>query len=143
MTEDGSPQPARDFTLEILKMNELDPLVTDRQFFNALVDGSVEDLDQILADDFVLIEVMGGSEVAKSSLLGAIKEGQLKFETIEPADMRVRLYRTTAVITGRTQMRGRLGETPFATKSRYTHVYVAQEGRWRLVAAQGTQIAGE
>jgi hypothetical protein len=123
--------------------DELDPLVTDRQFFSALVDGSVKNLDQILADDFVLIEVMGGSEVSKSSLLGVIESGQLKFEAIEPADRRVRLYRTIAVVTGRTQMRTRLGETLFAIESRYTHVYVEQEGRWRLVAAQGTQIAGE
>jgi hypothetical protein len=123
--------------------HKLDPLVNDRQFFSALVDASVKDLDQILADDFVLIEVMGGSEVSKSSLLGAIESGQLKFETIEPADGRVRFYRTTAVVTGRTQMNARLGETPFAIRSRYTHVYVEQEGRWRLVAAQGTQIAGE
>jgi hypothetical protein len=123
--------------------DELDPLVTDRQFFSALVAGSAEDLDQILADDFVLVEVMGGSEVSKSSLLGAIESGQLKFETIEPADRHVRLYRTTAVITGRTQMSTRLGETLFAIRSRYTHVYVEQEGRWRMVAAQGTQIAGE
>jgi hypothetical protein len=123
--------------------DELDPLVTDRQFFSALVDGSVKDLDQILADDFVLIEVMGGSEVSKSSLLGAIESGQLKFEAIAPADSRVRSYRTTAVVTGFTQMSVRFGETPFAIRSRYTHVYVEQEGRWRLVAAQGTQIAGE
>jgi hypothetical protein len=123
--------------------DELDPLVADRQFFSALVDGSAKDLDQILADDFVLIEVMGGSEVSKSSLLGAIESGQLKFEAIEPADRRVRLYRTTAVVTGRTEMSARLGETPFAIRSRYTHLYVEQEGRWRLVAAQGTQIAGE
>jgi hypothetical protein len=44
--------------------DEIDPLVTDGQFFSALVDGSVEELDQILADDFVLVEVMGGSEVS-------------------------------------------------------------------------------
>ena len=124
--------------------HELDPLVTDRQFFSALVDGSVKDLDQILADDFVLIEVMGGSEVSKSSLLGAIESGQLKFETIEPADGRAfGCIGTTAVVTGRTQMSARLGETPFAIRSRYTHVYVEQEGRWQLVAAQGTQIAEE
>ena len=123
--------------------DELDPLVTDRQFFSALVAGSVEDLDQIWADDFVLIEVMGGSEVTKSSLLGAIESGHLKFQAIEPAEIRVRLYQPTALVTGRTQMSGRLGENPFAAKSRYTHVYVAQEGCWRLVAAQGTQIAGE
>lgn len=123
--------------------HELDPLVADRQFFTALVDGSVKDLDQILADDFVLIEVMGGSEVSKSSLLGAIESGELKFETIEPADGRVRLYGTTAVVTGRTHMSARLGETAFAIRSRYTHVYVEQEGRWQLVTAQGTQIAEE
>jgi hypothetical protein len=123
--------------------DQINPLVTDGQFFNALVDGSVEDLHQILADDFVLIEVMGGSEVTKLSLLEAIGSGQLKFEAIQPADTRLRLYRTTAVVTGRTQMSARLGDTPIAIKSRYTHVYVEQEGRWRLVAAQGTQIAGE
>jgi predicted DNA-binding protein YlxM (UPF0122 family) len=123
--------------------DELDPLVTDRQFFSALVDESVKVLDQVLADDFVLIEVMGGSEVSKSSLIGAIESGQLKFEAIEPADRSLRLYQTTAVVTGRMQMSVRLGETLFAIRSRYTHVYVEQEGRWRLAAAQGTQIAGE
>jgi hypothetical protein len=123
--------------------DEPGPLVTDRQFFSALVDGSAEDLDRILADDFVLIEVMGGSEITKSSLLEAIKSGQLKFDVVEPADTRVRLYQTSAVVTGRTQMSARLGETLIAIKSRYTHVYVEQEGRWRLVTAQGTQIAGE
>jgi hypothetical protein len=125
-------------------MNDgLDPLVTDHQFFSALIAGRVEDLDQILADDFVMIEVMGGSEVTKSSLLGAIESGQLKFEAVEPAEMRVRIYHTTAVVTGRTQMSGRFGETPFAVRSRYTHVYVEEQSRWRLVAAQGTQITGE
>jgi hypothetical protein len=123
--------------------DELDPLVTDRQFFSALIAGSLENLSQILADDFIMIEVMGGSEVTKSSLLGAIESGQLKFEAVEPAEMRVRTYQTTAVVTGRTQMSGRFAGTPFAVRSRYTHVYVEQQGRWRLVTAQGTQIAGE
>ena len=66
--------------------------------------------------------------------------GQVKFETIEPAEQRVRLYGTTAVITGRTQMSGLLGGAPFAASSRYTHVYVMQQNEWRLATAQGTQI---
>jgi hypothetical protein len=52
----------------------------------------------------------------------------------------VRLYETTAVVTGRTRMKGRLGDAPFAASSRHTHVFVMQQGEWRLVAAQGTQI---
>jgi hypothetical protein len=55
----------------------------------------------------------------------------------------VRLYGTTAVITGRTQMRGQFDQTPFGVHSRYTHVYVEQQARWRLVTAQGTQIESD
>jgi Domain of unknown function (DUF4440) len=93
-----------------------------------------------LADDFILIDVMRGSEITKSSLLAAIGSGQVQFESIEPGDNLMRLYKTTAVVTGRTRMKGRLGGAPFATSSRYTHVFVMQQGKWRLVAAQGTQI---
>jgi hypothetical protein len=121
----------------------LDPLTIEREFFTALVDGSLEDLDQLLADDFILIEVMGASEITKSSLLAAIGSGQLKFEAIEPADGRLRVYQGTAVTTGRTQMKGRFGEAPFTASSRYTHVFVEQDGRWRLVSAQGTQISAQ
>ena len=117
------------------------PLSAERRFFAALVEASLEELDQILADDFVLIEVMGGSEITKPVLLAAIASGQLKFEAIEPADSRVRIYQSAAVISGRTQMRGRFGGTPFTASSRYTHVFVEQEGRWRMVSAQGTQIS--
>ncbi|HEX4644910.1 MAG TPA: nuclear transport factor 2 family protein [Verrucomicrobiae bacterium] len=121
--------------------NELDPLTTDRQFFSALIRNDLAALDEILADDFILIEVMGGSEVSKSDLLEVLRSGQLKFQTIEPADSRVRSYQTTAIVTGRTKMNGQFGETPFSTASRYTHVYVRQSDRWRMVSAQGTPIS--
>jgi len=130
--------------LNSLTMNdESGPLAADREFFAALSRGMVEGLDRVIADDFILIEVMGGSEITKPSLLMAIQSGQLKFGPIEPTDVQVRVYQTAAVVTGRTEMSGQFGETPFATKSRYTHVYVEQQGRWRLVAAQGTQITGD
>jgi uncharacterized protein DUF4440 len=73
--------------------DELDPLTAERDFFTALVEGSAGDLDQLLADNFILIEVMGESEITKSSLLAAIGSGQLKFEAIEPADCRCEFIR--------------------------------------------------
>ena len=121
----------------------LEPLAAERQFFAALVEASPEALDRVLTDDFILIDVFRGSEVPKAALLAVIGSGELQFEVIVPADTRVRLYQATAVVTGRTQMRGRFGETPFTVSSRYTHVYIQQQGQWRLAAAQGTQIAPE
>jgi lipopolysaccharide/colanic/teichoic acid biosynthesis glycosyltransferase len=120
--------------------NELDPLMTERLFFAALLEGNAETLDRVLTEDFILVDVLSGSEINKVSLLAVIGPRQLKFEAIEVVESRVRLYQSTAVITGRTQMKGRFGETPFATKSRYTHVYVQQQGQWRMASAQGTQI---
>ncbi|HKA53218.1 MAG TPA: nuclear transport factor 2 family protein [Candidatus Binatia bacterium] len=117
------------------------PREADRQFFTALISADVAALDRLLADDFLLIDVMSGSEVTKASLLAVIESGQLRFEAIEPVESLVRLYQTTAVITGRTQMRGRFAEQPFTVSSRYTHVFVEQQGQWRLVTAQGTQVS--
>jgi hypothetical protein len=46
-----------------------------------------------------------------------------------------------AVVNGRTEMSGNVAGAPFAARSRHTHVFVEEGERWRLVAAQGTQIA--
>jgi hypothetical protein len=118
-----------------------EPLAAENQFFTGLLDSNVETLDRVLADDFLLIDVMGGAEIPKAVLLEAIRAGQLKFETIERLGSRVRFYQTAAVITGSTQMSGHFGATPFGAHSRYTHVFVKHQGEWRLVSAQGTQIS--
>ena len=119
----------------------MNALAADKRFFDALIAGDAQALDHILADDFILIDVMSGSEITKPAFLAAIGSGQVKFEAIEPADNRVRLYQATAIITGRTQMKGRLGDAPFAATSRYTHVFVSLQNEWRLATAQGTPIA--
>ena len=123
--------------------DDSDPLAAERRFFAALVAADLEDLDRVLADDFLLIDVMRGDEIAKPALVAVLRSGQLRFAAIEPVECRLRCYPGTAVVTGRTRMSGSFDGAPFAASSRYTHVYVEQDGRWRLVAAQGTQIPPE
>lgn len=118
-----------------------DALVTERAFFAALVAGDASSLARILSEDFLLIDVMTGGEIERPALLDAVGSGQLAFERIDPIEARVRVYGDTAVITGRTEMRGRFGGAPFGASSRYTHVFVRDGGGWRLSSAQGTRIA--
>lgn len=115
-------------------------LQAERQFFASLLEADLPALERLLADDFLLIDVLSGSQVPRSALLALIAAGELRFEAIEATDPLVRLYRPTAIVTGRTHMAGRYGTTPFSASSRYTHVYAEQDGSWRLVAAQGTPI---
>ena len=117
--------------------NQSDPLAAEQQFFSSLIGGDVGALDRILADDFLLIDVMTGSEVRKPDLLAVLGSGQLKFEAIEPVESRVRLYGITAVITGRTQMSGRFSEMVFTASSRYTHVFFKEQGQWRPCVRAG------
>jgi len=119
----------------------MNPLIADETFFATLISGDVPALQRILTKDFILIDVMSGSAITKAEFLALMDSGQLQFESIVPADNRVRIYESTAIITGRTQMSGRMGNAPFSASSRYTHVYVMQENEWRLATAQGTPIS--
>lgn len=120
---------------------KLDPLVKERAFFTALLSGNIDSLDSILADDFVMVDLMTGSEFSKAMLLAAVGSSQVKFEAIDPVESKVRIYSCdTAIVVGRTEMRFRAGESSFNFSSRYTHVFVMQDGSWRLASAQGTQI---
>jgi hypothetical protein len=122
-------------------MNKQTPEAVEQEFFTALIAADTAELQKILADDFILIDVMSGSEVSKAALLETIGGGQLRFKNIERVEFRVRVYATAAVITGRTEMSGTFIEQAFRASSRYTHVFVEENGRWRLVSAQGTQTA--
>ena len=124
-------------------MSKSEVLAAEQRFFDALLAADSNELESVLADDFVMIDVLTGSEVERAILVDVVGSGKLRFERIDPERPRVRLHERTAVVTGRTEMEGRFGEAPFAASSRYTHVFVEQQGRWRLVAAQGTPIRAE
>ena len=121
-------------------MSQKQPEQVEKEFFDALIDADLESLGQILADDFVLIDVMTGSEVSGKDLTELIKLAQLRFHTIDQTEYKVRVYARTSVITGRTVMTGWYEGQQFRVTSRYTHVLVEQRENWRMVSAQGTHI---
>jgi ketosteroid isomerase-like protein len=123
-----------------MQTEEPNVLRVERRFFNALIEENSADLDQLLSEDFLLIDVLSGAEINKSTLLAAVSSDQLKFDNINPLDSHIRFYNGTAVVTGTTKMNGRFADAPFGIFSRYTHVYSKQQDEWHLVAAQGTRI---
>jgi hypothetical protein len=118
-----------------------DVLAAEERFFRALLEGDGAALSQVLTPDFLLIDVMTGSEIPAPLLVDLVGSRQLRFESVERLDARVRLYESAAVVTGQTRMGGRFGEQAFGVHSRYTHVYVQATGTWQLASAQGTPIA--
>jgi ketosteroid isomerase-like protein len=117
------------------------PEAADRRFFAALTSADVETLRDVLSDDFVLIDAITGSEVSKFALVELVGRGALRFESVELVESTVRIFNEVAITRGRTKLSGAYEATSWSVKSRYTHVFVARDGVWRMVAAQGTRIA--
>jgi ketosteroid isomerase-like protein len=118
-----------------------DTRAADTEFFRLLATGDAAGLAALLTHDFMLIDVFQGAEIPRSALLELIASGQLRFEPVIPRDVQVRRHGATSIVTGRTDMRGQFDGIPFATASRYNHIYVEEDGAWHLVSAQGTIIA--
>lgn len=113
----------------------------EARFFTALLAADGGALDALLTPDFVLVDVMTGSEIPGTVLRELVAGRQLVFESIERIDSRIRAYGTAAVVTGQTRMRGRYEQQSWSAHSRYTHVYIRGGDGWRLASAQGTAIA--
>jgi ketosteroid isomerase-like protein len=117
------------------------PEHTDDAFFAALLAADADALDQLLAQDFLIVDVVRGGVTSRETFIAAVRDGIAAFSAIEVAERTTRGYGDAAVIVGRTTMHGAIAGEPFVVESRYTHVVVADGEGWRLASAQGTRIA--
>lgn len=77
----------------------------------------------------------------KGEIIASFKSGVLKYESVSFDDIKVRLYGNTAVVIGRSTVKGQDKGQDISGQYRYTRVYVKRQGRWQLVANQSTRIA--
>jgi len=80
-----------------------------------------------------------GTVQSKSELMEAIISGKIRYRSIESPQPRVRVYAASAIVTGRVDMELETDGRSFSARSRFTAVYVLEEGFWRLVAYQSTR----
>ena len=90
----------------------------ERQRLRALVDKDVPLASRLHADDFQLINPLGGS-LSKSEYLGAIAAGEIDYLSWEPGNIEVRIYGDAAVIRYQADLkiRSRPYQTPRADAS--------------------------
>jgi ketosteroid isomerase-like protein len=118
----------------------------DDAFFDALVEGDLATLEQVLADQFLIVDVAAGAVHTRSDFLGAISGGMVSFQSVERFhdEAIVRdLGNNAGVVVGRTKMSFLAADgTGIEASSRYTHVFCRAGDRWQLFSAQGTPIVG-
>ena len=116
----------------------------DQRFFEALMAADVPALEDLLAEEFILVGVNDGAVVPRSALIEAVASGAVRFPAINsyPDEAIVRRLGQVAIVVGRTGMNVTApDDAGFMLGSRYTHVFTAgTDDGWRLISAQGTPI---
>lgn len=118
--------------------DEIKKLEMDRAA--AVVKGDMAMVEKQTSDDYTLIN-MNGQMATKQQMIDAFKSGKSKLSMNELSDMKVRVYGNTAVVTGKSTVKGMIAGKDATGSVMFTRVYVKKDGHWQSVALQQTRIS--
>ena len=125
---------------QMISDSERDIRELETQRFRAMERVDVATLNRILSDELIYTHA-NGLQQTKAELIGVLGSGDMKYESITPDDIRVRIYNETAVVTGRASMKIKARGEEQTFKLCYLDVYVKQDSRWQMVAWQSSRVA--
>jgi hypothetical protein len=96
-------------------------------------------LDTLLGADLTYTHNDGTRE-SKVVFLASLRSGELRYLTMRPDSVLVRVYGSTAVADGRILLRARSDKQVGSFTARFLEVYVHRGGHWELVAWQSTRL---
>jgi len=107
----------------------------------ALVEADINTANLLHSDDFQLINPFGGI-LTKDEYLEAIASGEVDYLVWEPGPINVRFYGDAAVICYQAEIKIKVKSLPNAPEGRFWHtdLYEKQDGYWKVVWSQATQI---
>jgi hypothetical protein len=106
----------------------------------ALLEHNTATLERMTSADYTFINQLGELRT-KSEILDGFKSRSYNYDTREISEFKVRVYGDTAVVTGRARQKGVENSKDYSGESRFTRVYIKQDGHWVSVALQVTLIA--
>jgi ketosteroid isomerase-like protein len=111
----------------------------DAVYQSAVKANDVAIMDEILADDFVLVTDRGAS-LTKADLIKEAREKRTIYEHQEEEEgtQKVRVWRDTAVVTALLRIKGTRDQNPFDYKVWFSETYVRTPTGWRYVFGQSS-----
>ena len=112
----------------------------DAVYQSAVKANDVAIMDEILADDFVLVTDRGAS-LTKADLIKEAQEKRTIYEHQEVAEgtQKVRIWRDTAVVTALLRAKGTRDQNPFDYEVWLSQTYVRTPTGWRYVFGQASK----
>jgi ketosteroid isomerase-like protein len=116
-------------------------LQAERDGCAAYLNGDAEKIANFLMEDYTLTNSKGEIS-ARADDIADVKSGKVHYNVFENYDMKVRLYGdSTAVVTGRTKLKGVYNGEPIDKVVQFTDTLVKQNAHWRLAAGHVSPVA--
>ena len=106
----------------------------------AVLKGDTSYLEKNAAEDYSRVGP-DGKRVSKSDWINAIKSGDVKMESVETSDVKVRVYGNAAVATYAADVKGTNKGQDISGHNQITRVFVKQAGKWQEVAFHSTRAS--
>jgi hypothetical protein len=97
-------------------------------------------LERLWADDLE-VAVPRMPVMKKSNSLAFVRSGRMKFLRYVTSDVNIRIYGSTAVVTGRLQRKRVINGREVDDDWRFTKTYIHEVGDWRVVAFHASEAA--
>ena len=123
----------------VLAQSKKEVLQVQASRFKAMIEVDITGLENILADDLTYTHTTGTTE-SKAEFLSVLRSHELEYKSIKPRDSDVRLYGSTALVTGISDMLVISDGKQLALAIRFIEVYLKSDNSWQLVAWQSTRL---
>jgi len=108
------------------------------EWVKALMRGDVESLSRIMADDFIFAYPLEGDD--KAQFIADVTARELKVEHLSRAQVSVRVFGATAVLTARDSATWLYHGRELSGQYKIIQIYSERDGRWQLCALQACPI---
>lgn len=104
----------------------------------AMMEADIDALERLLDEDFTFIDA-AGTLVRRHEIIDAFSKNVAVIDAWAYELVEVRIYGTTAVVTGISNVQQRALGRDTSGRFRFTRVLIKDGGRWRSVAMQTTR----
>ena len=110
-----------------------------KQWTTALTKKDAAAAEAVLTDDYSIVDP-GGRPNDRKFIIDGLKNGLLKLDTVDVADMSVRVIGSTGIVTSVQTLKGTYDDSDVGGRFRVTDVLVKQDGKWKLAAGHMTKL---
>lgn len=115
-------------------------IALEQQLAAAWVGGDRAFIEELLAPEWTVIDITGRVLTRDDVLEETFGSADRSILSMDVDDMEVRLLGTVAIVRGRTRATGSYRGEAASVTLRFTDVFHDRDGRWTIVASQGTAV---